>query len=222
MPSARAPARLAVERDHDRAPASSTRREATIPTTPGCQPSPATTIAAAAAWGTGGVGGEEDAGLASWRSRFRRSSPRATSSARRASSVTLSLSRAASARRMRPAALRRRNRAGSRVRVRPPPPAPPRQRSSAHVAPACACGRARRGLRARCACPRPVAVRDRRPWPAPRGLCRPRPFVDPDRPRVKRLAELEHHAGGAELGGQPCPPSFGVHYSAVGRAPPGR
>ena len=85
----------------------STSREATIPTTPGCQPSPATTIAAWLACGGQAASAANRMRVsASWRSRLSRSSSRATSAARASSSVSSSSS-AASARRMRPAALMR-------------------------------------------------------------------------------------------------------------------
>ena len=85
----------------------STSREATIPTTPGCQPSPATTIAAACACGAHAPSAAKRIRVsASRRSRLSRSSSRATSAARASSSVSSSSS-AASARCMRPAALMR-------------------------------------------------------------------------------------------------------------------
>ena len=85
----------------------STSRDATIPTTPGCQPSPATTIAPSCACGAQAASAANRMRVsASRRSRLRRSSSRATSPARAASSVRSS-SRAASARCMRPAALMR-------------------------------------------------------------------------------------------------------------------
>ncbi len=85
----------------------STRREATIPTTPGCQPAPATTSAAWLAWGAHAASAANRMRVsASWRSRLRKSSSRAISSARSPDSVSSSSS-AASARPMRPAALMR-------------------------------------------------------------------------------------------------------------------
>ena len=63
---ARPPSGAVLERDRPRTGRCqrSTSRDATIPTTPGCQPSPATTIARPARLRrAGGVGGEQDAGL---------------------------------------------------------------------------------------------------------------------------------------------------------------
>ena len=85
----------------------STSREATIPTTPGCQSSPATTMAPWLAWGSQAASAADRMRVsASRRSRLSRSSSRAISSARPSSSVSSSSS-AASARRIRPAALMR-------------------------------------------------------------------------------------------------------------------
>ncbi len=85
----------------------STRRDATIPTTPGCHPSPATTIAPWLACGAHAASAANRMRVSACRrSALSRSSSRATSAARSPSSVRSSSS-AASARRMRPAALMR-------------------------------------------------------------------------------------------------------------------
>ena len=185
----------------------STSREATIPTTPGCQPSPATTIAAWWAWAAPAASAANRIRVsASWRSRFRKSSSFATSLARAGSSVRRSSS-AASARCMRPAALIRGPEPeaqrllgeltgghAAHLHQRPQPRlprAPQLHQPLAHDAPVLAAQRHQVADR-----------RERREVDVLRRGCRVTAGGG-----VQRLAQLQHHARGAQLRGSRTRPA---------------
>ena len=187
-----------------------------MPTTPGCQPSPATTMAAALACGAQAPSAANRIRVsASRRSRFSRSSSRATSAARASSSVSSSSS-AAAARCIRPAAL-------MRGPSRNPSACSP---TSAGSTDATSMSARRPGLRVRLIAATPS--RTMRRFSSRSGTtshtvasaARSRSSSASRRvaagARAEALRELERHARGAELRARVVAQA-GVHHGAVGK-----